>query len=229
MSRVLVIADSQNPFVHPDYLAFLLAVAKQYKTDTTVHVGDEVDHHALSDYDHDPDGLSPGHELTEAIESLKPFYKSFPDTKVCESNHASRIFTKAYKCGIPKAYLKDYREFLQAPDGWKWAVKWEIDGVIYKHGVGYSGTMGALNSAKDEMKPCVIGHLHSDAGILFWSNGSEVLWGMNVGCGIDEKAYAFAYSKNTRKKSILACGVVIDGKPILIQMKTKNGRWTREL
>jgi hypothetical protein len=98
--------------------------------------------------------------------------------------------------------------------------------VVYKHGLGYSGSAGALNAAKDEMKPCVIGHLHADAGIAYWANSQVLLYGMNVGSGIDKDAYAFEYGKNMRKKPILSCGVVIDGQPFLIAMTLNSrGRW----
>jgi predicted phosphodiesterase len=100
MKRILVIADTQHPFQHEDYLAFLKAVAKKFETNTVVHVGDEVDHHALSDFDKDPDGMSAGDELKKAIDELKPYYKAFPKMYLCESNHTSRIFRKAYKVGI---------------------------------------------------------------------------------------------------------------------------------
>jgi hypothetical protein len=226
MSRVLCIADNQAPFTHKDYLRFLIAVAKKYKTNVVVHVGDEVDHHALSDWDHDPDGMSAGDELKSALSVLSGFYKAFPKMLLCESNHTSRAFRKAFKAGIPKAYLKDYREFLGAPKGWQWNHKWEIDGVIYKHGLGYSGRNGAINAALDEMKPTVIGHLHAHAGILYWANQDALLFGMNVGSGIDVTAYAFEYGKHMRYKPILSCGVVLNGVPQLIPMLlNKRGRW----
>lgn len=230
MSRVLVIADNQEPFGHQDYLSFLIAVSKKYNTGVVVHVGDEVDKHALGDWDHDPDGYSAGDELKAAIKRLKGYYKAFPKVLVCESNHTARAFRKAFKAGIPRAYLKDYREFLEAPKGWDWKDKWEIDGVVYKHGLGYSGRNGAINAAMDEMKPTVIGHLHADAGILYWANQEVLLFGMNVGSGIDRKSYAFEYGKHLRRKPILSCGVVIDGIPHLIPMVLdRKGRWTRKL
>lgn len=220
MARVLVISDLQCPFQHPKYLAFLQAIEFKYRTTTTVCVGDEVDHHALGDYEHDPDGYSAGFELTKAIEALKPYYKAFPKAYICESNHTMRILKRVFKAGIPVRYMKDFKEVIQAPKGWGWRPKWEIDGITYKHGLGYSGALGAINAAKDEMRPCVIGHLHSDAGILFWNNGEKTIWGMNVGSGIDENAYAFKYAKYARKKSIISCGVVIDGEPFIIRMPT---------
>lgn len=230
MSRVLVIADTQNPFEHGDYLRFLKAVSKKYTTNAVVHVGDEVDAHALGDWDKDPDGMSAGDELKQAVKSLKRFYTAFPEVKVCTSNHTARIFRRAFKAGIPTAYLRDYSEFLEAPKGWRWAGKWEIDGVVYEHGLGYSGAMGAMKAAMDNMKPTVIGHLHSDAGIHYWANSERLLFGMNVGSGIDRNKYAFAYGKMFKKKPILSCGVVIDGVPSLIPMQlNKRGRWTGRL
>jgi len=230
MSKVLVIADTQAPFIHKDYLKFLKAVQKKYSTRITVHVGDLVDHHALGDWDHDPDGFSAGHELQQAIEQLKPYYKAFPHLKVCKGNHDERIFRRAMKHGIPRAYLREYRDFLQAPKGWKFVDKFEVDNVVYKHGLGYSGQNGAINAAKDELKSCVIGHLHSDAGVLFWANAQVLLFGMNVGSGIDKDSYAFEYGKHMRKKPILGCGVVIDGIPLFIPMiLNKKGRWVGTL
>lgn len=226
MARVLISGDTQAPFDHPDYLEFLKYVQAKYRTELFVHIGDEVDFHALSDFDHDPDGYSPGHELSKAIEHLKPYYRAFPKAMVCISNHTARIFTRAFRAGIPIAALKEYREVLQAPDGWSWKDKWEVDGVIYRHGKGFSGTMGALNAARDEMQSACIGHLHADAGLLLWSNGQRVLFGMNVGCGIDGKAYAFKYGKDSRKKPIISCAAVINGHPYLeIMTVDKHGRW----
>jgi hypothetical protein len=225
VSKVLVLSDLQCPFDHNDYLAFVCEVYRHYGITEVVNIGDEIDHHALGDFDCDPDGYSAGHELDKAVERLTHYYKAFPRMKLCESNHTSRILKRAFKSGIPVAYMRNFKEVINAPKNWHWGFSWEIDRVVYKHGLGYSGTLGALNAAKDELKSCVIGHLHADAGILFWSNGKEVLFGMNVGSAIDQKAYAFNYSRHSRKKAVLSCGVVIDGAPHLIVMNLKNGRW----
>jgi hypothetical protein len=228
--NVLVIADTQNPFDHRDYLRFLKAVQKKYKCAQVVHVGDEVDFHSMSDYQADPDGMSPGDELKAAIKSLQPYYKAFPEVLVCESNHTARIYKRAFKAGIPKTAIKSYSEQLEAPKGWVWDYKHEIDNVVYKHGMGYSGRDGAMNAARDELKSTVIGHLHSEAGIQYWANSEVILFGMNVGSGIDRKAYAFNYGRDSRKKPILSCGVVIKGHPILVPMvMNRRGRWVGKL
>jgi hypothetical protein len=224
---VLVLADMQAPFEHPDYLNFTKTVYRKYGCDLVVNVGDEADQHTLGSFDPDPDGMSGGDELTATREHLKPFYKAFPKVFVCESNHTARIFRKAFRHGIPRGYLKDYRDFLGAPQGWQWAEKWVIDGVVYQHGEGYSGAQGTIKAAHDNMACTVMGHLHSEAGLQTWANSKILIWGLNVGSGIDKDLYAFHYGKKLRKKPILSCGVVDKGQPVLVYMELNaRGRWT---
>ena len=225
--RVLVIPDTQAPFQHADTLPFLYAVKKKYRTNKVVHLGDEMDFHALSDYNHDPDGYSAGHELERGLEFMHLLYDMFPNVDVCTSNHTARPFRKAYKHGIPKAFLRDYHEFLEAPKGWKWADKHVIDGVIYEHGEGQSGANGALKAALGNMQSTCIGHLHAFAGIQWSANPRHLVFGFNVGCLIDKDAYAFAYGKHFKNKPIIGCGVVLEGIPLFVPMQLdKKGRWT---
>ena len=58
------------------------------------------------------------------------------------------------------------------------------------------------------MMPTVIGHTHSSAGVHYTANERDTIFGMNVGCGIDVKRYAFAYGKDFPRKPIISCGVV---------------------
>lgn len=225
---VLVISDLQIPFQHPDALAFLKWLKRKYKPDEIVCIGDEVDMHALSDWDHDPDGMSAGDELKVSIEILKKLYRIFPKCKAVTSNHTARPFRRAFKHGIPKAFLKDYKEFLQAPSEWEWRDSWEIDGVRYFHGEGFSGATAHHKAALYSGKPCVHGHLHSHAGIHYLANEQELIFGFNVGCLIDRKAYAFAYGKTAPSKPIIGTGLVIKGVPIFIPMLLNSkGRWIK--
>lgn len=225
---VLIIPDLQIPFHHPDALAFLSWMKGKYKPTKVVCIGDEVDMHALSDYDHDPDGYSAGDELKAAIKELKRFYKVFPDVMAVTSNHTARPFRRAFKCGIPRAFLRDYHEFLEAPLGWEWRDSWEIDGVHYFHGEGFSGATAHHKAAITRGQPVVHGHIHSHAGIHYISSMKELIFGFNVGCLIDVKAYAFAYGKNTPSRPILGAGVVDRGVPIFVPMLlSANGRWIK--
>lgn len=227
---VLAIGDIHYPFAHPDHLQFLQDVCKVFKPTEYVCLGDEIDAHALSDYDHDPNGYSAGHELDAAVKELKKLYKVFPEMKVCTSNHTARPFRRAQKFGLPAQLFKSYSEFLEAPKGWEWADKWEVDDVIYEHGEGHSGKNGAITAATGNMQSTVIGHIHSFAGIQYYANPKYLIFGFNVGCLIDKDAYAFGYGAKIKTKPIIGVGVVNRGVPMFVPMQLdKHGRWTGKL
>lgn len=223
---VLVIGDMHHPFAHKDCVPFLAAAKKKFKPDVVVCLGDETDQHALSQYDPDPDGYSAGHELLKAIDCLKPLYLEFPDVRVATSNHGIRPFKKAYRAGIPSAYMKTYAQFMEAPAGWIWQDRWTVDGIVYEHGEGVSGSQGAMKKAMSNMRSTVIGHIHSHAGISYFNNGEKEIWGFNAGCLIDVKSYAMAYGKHSINKPIIGVGLVEAGVPHFFPMQlTAAGAW----
>lgn len=223
---VLAIPDIHSPFMHPDAVEFLTEAKSRLKPTRVVCLGDEVDQHALSQYEPDPDGYSAGHELLASIDKLKPIYELFPDVRVCTSNHGVRPFKRAYRAGIPAKYLKDYADFMEAPAGWHWQDRWIIDGVVYMHGEGANGQKAAENWAKANMRPTVIGHVHSHAGIGYFANDETQIWWMNCGWLGDAKAYAMRYAKHDRNKQILGVGFIDNGVPHYFPMRCKDGRWT---
>ena len=60
---ILVISDLHIPYHHRDSFEFLKALKKKYKPDLVVNIGDEIDCHALSFHDSNPDLPSAGDEL----------------------------------------------------------------------------------------------------------------------------------------------------------------------
>jgi hypothetical protein len=61
----------------------------------------------------------------------------------------------------------------------------------------------------------VMGHCHSRAGIKWRVNPLRRIFALDVGCGIDVKAFQFAYGRHCKDRPVLAAGVVIDGNPYL--------------
>ncbi len=227
---VLAISDTQFPFAHRDCFDFLKAVKRKYRPTEVVHIGDELDFHALSDYDHDPDGRSPGDEFKDGMKELEKLYEIFPDVKACLSNHTARPYRKAFKYGIPRGFMKEYKELLKAPEGWNWAQKWEIDGVRYEHGEGTSGKYAHIKAAQDNMQSTVMGHLHSNAGIGYIANPRFLIFGMALGCLMDKDAYAAAYAVHLKSKPILGVGIVDKGIPVYVPMLLKKGGdWNGDL
>lgn len=232
MSRVLVHPDLQAPFQHIDSIPFLIDVNDTYKCNEVINIGDEVDFSTLSiTFDPDPDGMGFKDEYYKALEFLHELYDIWPNVKVCISNHTVRPLKKALNAGIPSVFLKTYSEFLEAPKGWEWADEWEIDGIRYIHGEGVSGQRGHIVAAEKSRISTVIGHIHAFGGLNYLNNyKGQLLFGMNVGCLIDVKSYAFKYGKHFLHKPTLGCGVVLDGIPLFIPMMVdKHGRWTGKL
>lgn len=231
-SRVLVISDLQEPFAHRDAFEFVKAVRDEYETDTTINIGDEVDFHAFSGrFPHDPDGYSPGEELTKGIGALDKWYEEFPTVQVCRSNHLDRYYKKAFNSGLPKAAILSPRELLRAPAEWEWKKSWFIDGVKYEHGDSQGGMDAARLLAIANRQSTVIGHHHAHGGVRFISNDNEVIFGLNTGCLIDRHAYVFAYGADNKFKPTLGCGVVIYGVPYFVPMilTGKHERWIGEI
>ena len=209
-SRVLVIGDLHEPFCLDSYLKHCKEVYSKHNCNRVVFIGDVIDNHYSSYHETNADGLGGGDELDIAIKRLKRWYKAFPNADVTIGNHDRIISRKAQTGGIPKRWIRNYSEVLNTPK-WNFTERVVIDNVQYVHGEG--GT--ARTAMRNHNKSIVQGHLHTQKYIEW--NGE--MFGMQVGCGIDDSAYAFAYAKYG-KKSALGCAVVLDnGKlPINIVM-----------
>jgi hypothetical protein len=215
---ILVISDLHIPFEHPDALRFLKAIKAKYKPTDVVQIGDEVDFHALSFHDSDPDLMSAGDELKEAIKKLKPYYKMFPKVTVIESNHGSMVLRKALANGIPKAVLKQYNEVLEAPKGWQWkfdtTIKTPLGPVYFCH--GKSGAAGRL--ASQYGMSCVQGHYHEKAQITYISTPEKLMFDAHTGCLANDKSLALGYNKINPKRPIVSVILIDNGIPTIIPM-----------
>lgn len=228
--RVLVIPDLQIPFHHKDAFNFLSAVCLTFGCDRVVSIGDEVDQYNLSRYDKDPDAMGAGDEYEVAMSYLEELYQIFPEVDAVHSNHLDRVAKRALGAGIPKAYLKDLKEWMGAPDGWNWYKHVTIGGVRYEHGDASNGARAHRILAEANRCSTVIGHHHSHAGVEYISNGNEVIFAMNVGSLIDADAVAFQYNKSSKYKPVLSCGVVLNGVPSVVPMLVNGkGRWTGDI
>lgn len=207
--NTLVIGDLHAPFTRKGYLEFTKEVQKEYKCKRVVMIGDLIDNHYSSFHTTDPDGLGGAMELDQAIDQLAEWYKAYPTAYVCEGNHDAIIKRKAYEAGIPKKWIKGYADMFRTPN-WIYAEQFELDGVIYTHGTGMSGENAAFKRALYSRKSVVQGHLHSYTSVQYTASETDRIFGMQVGCGVDQAAYSFAYAKTFPRKFILSCGVVLN-------------------
>jgi predicted phosphodiesterase len=216
MSTVLVISDLHLPFQHADAFAFLEVVSGTFQPDTIVSIGDIVDAHALSRYDHDPDGMSPGDEIEHTIYQVEELEALFPNMSICLGNHDLRAARNAYKSGLPVAALRSIEEIYQFPEGWQCSEYFIYDDVVYEHGDRFgAGAMSHLKATKSNMRSTVIGHTHVTFGVEYLANRDKLLFAANTGCLVDARSYAMAYGRAFSGKPILGCLVVKDGYVVL--------------
>ena len=227
---ILIIGDTHLPYEHQDYLKFCIAVSKKYECTRHIHIGDEVDGHAISFHDPDPDLLSPGDELDLSIKKLKKWYEAFPILHILESNHGSLLFRKAKHNGIPVRTLKPLWEIYETPT-WEWhhdiLLKTKYGEVYLCH--GKSSGYGML--AREQGCSAVQGHYHGKLEVTWHQRVEHRRFNMFVGCGVNWKSLAFAYGKNNIPKPILGCGVIDKhGVPHAIKMVLNDkGRWVGKL
>lgn len=218
--NVLVIGDLHAPFTRRGYLKFCKETQVKYSCGTVVFIGDILDNHFSSYHEIVADGKSAKDELDLAVEMLMPWHNTFPEAKVCIGNHDAIVLRKANTAGISKRWIRDFSDVLETP-GWDWQMEHELNGVLYVHGTGSSGDKAAINRAMNLRQSVVQGHLHTTAGVTYNASKKDLIYGFQVGCGVDDTAYAMEYAKHNIKKSIIGCGVVLDkGKiPIFIPME----------
>ncbi len=228
MSKVLAGLELHFPFHHPDSIPFLETVAETFKIDRVVSVGDLVDAHMNSRYDHDPDGWNAGEEVDRTQDALADLFALFPNGEICTGNHDLRIAKAAFKAGIPKAAIRSFEEIYDIPEGWSSKEFVKIDGVTYEHGDRFgSGSYSHVKAAMNNMESTVIGHTHKTFGVEYIANRDKLIFAANAGCLVDTHSYAMAYGKAYAGKPILGSLVVIDGTmvvpvPMIID---RNHRW----
>ena len=223
---VLLIGDSHIPYEHKDYLRFCKAVAKKYSCSIYVHVGDEVDNHAISFHDTDPELLAPSNELEKSITRLGAWEEAFAGAYVLTSNHGALVIRRFKHHGIPLHYLKSFQEVYRTPT-WTW-----VEDIIIQtksgdfYGChGKSSVYGKL--AKEMGCSAFQGHYHGKHEVTRHASALCDRFNVFVGCGIDRKSLAFAYGKNHIPKPLLGCAIIDkEGIPRIIKMTlNKKGRW----
>jgi hypothetical protein len=225
--RLLIIPDLHAPYHHPDAIDFLDALHRKYAFDRIVNCGDEIDAHAISFHTHDPDLLSPGHELDAAIKALEPLYKLFPEMDLAESNHGALVYRRGKHFGLPRHVLKPYGEVLCAPAGWRWQHEINLQMSNGKRlAVHHSYGSNVLKESQKRGVCMAFGHHHSNFSIQYWQNYEGLFWAAFASSLADGNALAAEYGKNFSSRPINGAIVVLGGIPQLVPLlQDKYGRW----
>ncbi len=203
-----VIGDTHCPYEMPHYLDFCYDTFKKHGVNKVIHIGDVVDNHALSFHLTETCALSPQEEYELAKTHVAKYVEAFPDVILCRGNHDAIPRRQAATLGIPDVFLKSFNELWGLPETWKIVEDIVINDVWYFHGSGSTGKTPAFNRALYNRMSTVQGHAHSAFGCMYTANTRDVVFGVDSGCGINNKLYAFSYGKPFPKKPILGCGVI---------------------
>lgn len=204
-----IIGDTHLPFEREGYLEFCRDTFKREGVTRVIHIGDLVDHHALSFHESEPGLKGANGEYFDARDRLKPWFEAFPKLTLVHGNHDLIPARQVKKIGIdPDIYMRPISEVYGFPPGWDVVEKIIIDGVVYHHGKTSTGVNGFRNDAIKRMQCSVSGHNHGNWGISGTSSDHRMVWGMAVGCGVDSTLLAFVYGADFALKPIVGCGVV---------------------
>lgn len=216
MAVVGIIGDTHLPYELEGYLEFCVDTFAAYGCDTIVHIGDIVDNHSVSFHDKEPMIRDVHGEYLSICEHLQPWYKEFPYLTLIQGNHDRLPARQLTKIGLaPQIYLRPIRDVYSMPEGWMIEDDIVIDDVLYHHGESALGVNGFRKDAESRMMSTVTGHNHSNAGISATATSQELVFGMAVGCGVNNKHLAFAYGRHFPRKPVISCGVVYNGEPIV--------------
>jgi hypothetical protein len=215
-SRILVISDMHLPYSVKGLVPFLQGLKDKYSPTRVICIGDEIDYHANSFHDSDPDLMSAGYELRKSLETIELLHEMFPRMNLLESNHGSMIHRKAKHHGIPRHHIKSYNEVLGVGDGWSWHEDMTLimpDGkpVYFHHGK----TADGIKLSQTMGMSCVQGHHHNEFSTRYWANSLGLYFSLQVGCLIDNDSYAFAYNNVNLKKPIIGSALICEGIPVL--------------
>ncbi len=230
--KILVISDLQMPCEHEDSIRFLKKLKNEVKPDLVINIGDLVDLGAVSNYDSNPNYMSPSDEIKLAKKKLKKLAAVFPEMYVTLGNHDIRAYRKAAKHGIPDEVLKTFETVYDTPKGWTYCrdlkVHWNNPStrILFTH-------QGSTARCRDiAMRGCsfVRGHNHTRFSIDYLSTPDSLRFDMIVGCLIDDSKMVFDYNKLQLDRPVLGCGVIINNFPKLVPMLlNKKGRWSGNL
>ena len=220
--KVLAIPDRHMPWQHKRACAWAVSVAKTYKPDAIVGLGDELDLYSLSRYPRSHNLYTPAEEHSRGMGAYRLHWEALrdaaPDAKCFEisSNHVDRLRKRVLERLPEVEHLLDESE-VYAVDGVRRVRRYlRLDGVQYEHGFRAKPSDHAKHN---QMSTC---HGHTHAASLVWlKNARGNFFNLEVGWLSDEKSPVFNYVQAAIKPHTLAVGLITNGQPTLLKYPGK--------
>ena len=227
--RVLIVPDLHLPFARKEALHFCKDLYKEWNCNEVVFLGDIVDWHSISFHDKNPEMPGAVDEYKAALKQVARWYRAFPNAVVTIGNHDERIIRLSEKAGVPKQFVRDYREVWKTPN-WEWkdhhiikTASNKLSDIYCYHGTGQGGKYPSANAVTKMLMSVVMGHNHTAFGLKYFTNPNTRIFAMDCGSLIDDKQMAFAYGRHFKQRSTLGAAVIVDGVPYLEIMPISRG------
>lgn len=170
LTKVLICPDVHLPYHHKQSWDTFLEVARKWKPDKLVILGDMVDFDEVSSHPKDPTKRVPFDEEVRKsnveMDRLSKIY--IPEVYFCEGNHETRLLRYLGDRAPELAGVVNVRQLLQIRDrGWKWVSYGDyctIGKLHFTHDVGFSGENAAKQSVMAFGGNIIIGHTHRAVG-----------------------------------------------------------------
>jgi hypothetical protein len=209
---VLVFSDVHAPYHHKKALQFLSDTYAKWDCGSIVCAGDLADFHYLSRHATEADAYNPRDEHRLLLKFTADLCKRFPRGVLVPGNHCRIPHRQMSSIGLDPSMLKCDRELYGLGKGWQVKQLYHTlfgGSVLVEHGDGSGGMYGAINSAISKRCSFIQGHIHAHAMVKYSQNYKDKIFGMNVGCLLDESSLAARYGKFFKNKGVLGCGIVV--------------------
>lgn len=223
-----IISDTHFPYHHRDVFDFLEAIADRYNITAWRHTGDINDNHYPSYHELEPGAYDGETELGLAREACQRLETIAPVLVIARGNHDDLPVRKAKTARIPEQHIKDPNAVFGVGNGWTWVPREIIrtsrnELTLLTHSVGSNARTNAMRFAHNSVQ----GHHHSEFGVHWYADNSNLRWHFAAGCLVNPSAPVFRYmDRAVHRRPIIGCGVIVEGKPIAVPMRLKtNGRW----
>jgi hypothetical protein len=221
-NNFLFLGDVHLPFEHPLALKFAKSLQKDFDIphENIYSVGDLLDLYNFSRWPKSPDARhTVNQELDLAREKIRKWGAAFPELKIAESNHDTRIIKKALGCDLPSQVIRSFEDIFELPNDWILKDHFIICGPDIMVCHGDEAFPEAIGAAVAYGVNVVRGHHHAKFGVKYQRSKLQQLWGADTGWLGDETAYAFQYGDKSKFKMINGSVVVVNGIPYAIPLK----------
>lgn len=218
---ILVLGDLHSPFVHTKALKWVLELAKEYRPDSIVQIGDAYDMFSFSSFPRSSDYIKPSDEIEHGRALLECLWsdlqKASPKASCYQlmGNHDARILKRVLSSLPEVESLLDFRPIFSFK-GVR-TLKSERDelfigDICFMH--GFRSKLG--DHAKHNGMKTVCGHSHH-GGVVYHRLGDKILWELNAGFLADTDSAVFNYTRQRKISNwTIGCGLIDEHGPRFI-------------